>query len=223
MRIIAGQFRSREIDWPRSGTTRPITDRARQSLFDVLGARYGLPGTLPPLSVADVFAGGGSLGLEALSRGAESVCFFERNAEAIKVLNANLDRLKAGPEAVVIAADVWRNPPAAASGWRPFELVFVDPPFVDTRDTTAASRITKLLHRLAQGDRLAADALLVVRHETTSRFEGIAAKAWTVDDVREIGGSAISFLIRHAGATDPLSNPEKEDLGGEGDEFTRGG
>lgn len=205
MRIIAGQFRSRPIDWPRNGATRPITDRARQSLFDVLGARYGLPGSLPPLSVADVFAGGGSLGLEALSRGASQVCFFERNADALAVLHANLDRLKAGPEAVVIACDVWRRPPAAPSGFAPFELVFLDPPFADARDTSEGSRIVTLLARLAEAGRLAPESLLVVRHETKVRFEGTVAGVWTVDDVREIGGSGISFLVRRPPAVGEAS------------------
>ena len=106
MRIIGGRWRSRKIEWPTEAATRPIADRAKQALFDSLGSRFGTPGALPALCVADVFAGGGSLGLESLSRGARCVCFFERDARAVAVLKRNLQTLGVGPEAAIISADV---------------------------------------------------------------------------------------------------------------------
>ncbi|MCH7814456.1 MAG: RsmD family RNA methyltransferase [Planctomycetes bacterium] len=82
MRIIAGRWRSRRIAAPPSRTTRPFPDRIKEAVFDILGARWGSPGTVPPLWVADLFAGSGSLGLEAVSRGARGCVFVERDRAA---------------------------------------------------------------------------------------------------------------------------------------------
>src|SRR5688500_16667154 len=100
VRIIAGEFRGRRLLDPADQATRPITDRVKQSLFDVLSP--GLPGA----HVWDVFAGTGSLGLEALSRGALACDFFERHHPAVERLKRNIATLGVEDRCRVVTRDV---------------------------------------------------------------------------------------------------------------------
>src|SRR3972149_2479777 len=107
MRIIGGTWRSRRLLRPETDSTRPMPDRVKQTIFDMLGSRYDCPGALPPLLVADVFAGGGSMGWEALSRGAAFCGFFERAREALDALRRNVESLGAGLESSIVSGDAW--------------------------------------------------------------------------------------------------------------------
>ena len=117
MRIIAGQAKGRRLAAPRAGT-RPFTGRAKEAVFSSLSARIG------GAAVLDLFAGTGSLGLEALSRGAESAVFVEQDRNAVAVLGANVD-------AVGLGGDVVRRDAAAflQRDGGTYDLVFVDPPY----------------------------------------------------------------------------------------------
>lgn len=203
MRIISGKWRSRKIDWPTTGVTRPITDRVREAVFDVLGAHFGTLGALPPLRVADVFAGGGSLGLEALSRGADRVCFFERDRAALAVLKRNLDRLEAGPEAVIVSADLWRGGLRPPPSHRPLQLLFVDPPFFDCRDLSDGTRMAELLRRLGSSDAVSADARVVLRQEEHVGVPSLIGKHWVPMDRRIYGRSAVVLLGLTPGEPEP--------------------
>jgi 16S rRNA (guanine966-N2)-methyltransferase len=193
MRIIGGQWRSRKLDWPAHGVTRPITDRVRESLFDMLGARYGTPGLLPEVSVADVFAGGGSLGIEALSRGARAACFFERDRKALRVLRANLDRLAAGPEAMIVGVDLWRCGVVPPPAHRPLELIFIDPPFPDTHDGKRSSKLAALLRRLGASGCVSSDALVVLRTERRWEPADALGQYWTCVDSRRYGRNVLDL------------------------------
>ena len=118
MRIIAGTAKGRTILGPRGSGTRPMTDRAREALFSSLGPR------VPGARVLDLFAGSGSLGLEALSRGAASAVLVERDGEALRVLSRNVARVGLGGE--VRREDVNRYLDRCTIR---FDLVFVDPPY----------------------------------------------------------------------------------------------
>jgi 16S rRNA (guanine966-N2)-methyltransferase len=120
MRIIAGQWRGRAIVAPAGAATRPTADRTREGLFSMLASRLG---SFDGLSVLDVFAGSGALGLEALSRGAATACFIDADGAAVKVIRANLTALGA-------AGDV-RHGPVSALGPAPrgHDLAFLDPPY----------------------------------------------------------------------------------------------
>lgn len=211
MRIIAGRWRSRKIDWPAGGKTRPITDRVREALFDVLGSRYRAPGALPTLNVADVFCGGGSLGLEALSRGASRVCFFDHDRLARKTLQRNLDALQAGSDAVIVGADIWRRGANAPPRHRPLELIFIDPPFADSRELSARSKVGTLLRRLASRSLTADDALVVFRHEARVRVPAILGAHWLVEQRHQYGVSGIAFLVRREPVDDGTSLDEGEE------------
>lgn len=122
MRIIAGQWRGRPLDAPAGDTTRPTSDRAREGLFSMLASRLGSFGEL---TVADLFAGTGALGLEALSRGATHCTFVERDRAALDILRRNVERLGAGERADIRAQGVEHAPPPP----RPFDLILMDPPY----------------------------------------------------------------------------------------------
>jgi 16S rRNA (guanine966-N2)-methyltransferase len=117
LRVVAGEFKGRRLASPRGAGTRPTADRVREALFSMLGDVDGA-------RVLDLYAGSGALGIEALSRGAASAVFVERDPAAVAAIERNLTAV--GVEAVVVRQDVLRYL-ARAEG--PFELVFCDPPY----------------------------------------------------------------------------------------------
>jgi len=162
MRVIAGTFRGRRLEPPEGQTTRPITDRVKETLFNILGHRFGTPGELPAIDVLDVFAGTGSLGIEAVSRGARRCVFVERDRRALRGLRENLRHLDLLATCPVRTDNAWTmRPPEVAAG---FDLVFVDPPY---RDVAQTVRVLDLLDRL--GPRLSETGVIVFRCE--SRYE----------------------------------------------------
>ena len=118
MRIIAGVARSRRLVGPSGLTTRPMTDRVRESLFSSIAA------WIPDSAILDLYAGTGAMGLEALSRGAAEATFVERDRPALEALRQNIDTVGLG--GLVVADDVDRYL-ARARG--PLDVVFVDPPY----------------------------------------------------------------------------------------------
>src|SRR6476619_4298434 len=120
MRIIAGEWRGRPIEAPPGQTTRPTSDRARETLFSMLASRLG---NFDGLHVADLYAGSGALGLEALSRGAASATFVESDANAAAAIRRNAEKLGAGARIRVIVASALSLPRS-----EPFDLIFADPP-----------------------------------------------------------------------------------------------
>ncbi len=111
------------LDAPRGGATRPATDRIRETLFAILEP------VLEDARVLDLFAGAGTLGIEALSRGAARVTFVERSAEALRALRKNIATTGFDDRAEVVAANVLRFLDRPLAG--PYDVVFCDPPFAD--------------------------------------------------------------------------------------------
>ena len=135
MRIIAGAWRGRNIVAPKGDATRPTADRTREALFSMLTSRLG---DFVGLSVADLFAGSGALGLEALSRGAESCLFVEHDKPALDSLRANIAKL--GAKADVRAQSVLTLGPAA----KPYDLILLDPPYATGAGVVALERLNRL-------------------------------------------------------------------------------
>ena len=127
MRVIAGRFRSRRLQSVPGLAVRPTPDRLRESLFSILAAR--LEGAV----FLDAYAGSGSVGIEALSRGAKHVFFIERNPQAIAVLRENLRTLGADAEATVIRGSAAALLPA----YKP-DIAFIDPPYDQTSQYSAS-------------------------------------------------------------------------------------
>lgn len=122
MRVIAGTAKGLRLG-PVPGGVRPVSDRAREGLFSSLAA------DVPGANVLDLFAGTGALGIEALSRGAESAVFVERDRGALRALRENLERTGLGDRAEVLASDVVAFVIGDGESGRRFDLVFADPPY----------------------------------------------------------------------------------------------
>lgn len=170
-----------------------MPDRVKQAVFDMLAVRYDTPGALPALRVADLFAGSGSLGLEALSRGAAACWFFERDRDALSALRRNVDSLGAQTAATVVATDAWRAGPSAGDGGE-FELMFLDPPYRDSRDLSAAGPVRQFLRRTARDAQ--AFPLIVFHHPADVTVEPAPDDAWSVADRRTFGTNGVTFLCR---------------------------
>ncbi|SEG87135.1 16S rRNA (guanine966-N2)-methyltransferase [Thermomonospora echinospora] len=150
-RVIAGIAGGRRLVVPPGRDTRPTSDRAREGLFSTVGA---LLGPLDGLRVADLFAGSGAVGLEALSRGAAHALLAESHPRAVKVIRQNIAALGlSGAELVADRVErLLRRPPA-----EPYDLIFLDPPYAVTDET-----VTGLLEALRDHRWPAGDALVVV-------------------------------------------------------------
>ena len=135
MRVISGQWRGRPLVAPKGDATRPTADRTREALFSMLTSRLG---SFEGLAVADLFAGSGALGIEALSRGAGSCLFVEQDRPAIDALKANLEKL--GVRADVRATSVLALGPAPA----PLDLVMMDPPYGTGAAQVALDKLGRL-------------------------------------------------------------------------------
>jgi 16S rRNA (guanine966-N2)-methyltransferase len=118
MRVVAGEYKGRPLRAPQGRRTRPTADRVREALFSILGDVAGL-------RVLDLFAGSGALGIEALSRGAESAVFVDSDRRALAAVRRNLEAI--GVDAEVVQGDALRfvERPVATR----YDLVFVDPPY----------------------------------------------------------------------------------------------
>lgn len=122
MRIIAGIHRGRILASPRDLSVRPTTDRAKQTIFDILANRILFDG----IRVLDLFAGSGSLGLESISRGAASVTFVDNSRDSLALLKHNADTLGCAEQCTLYQADVfWYLKNTNAT----YDLVFADPPY----------------------------------------------------------------------------------------------
>ena len=172
MRIIAGERKGHTLFAPRGRATRPTSDRVRENVFNIVapwidGAR-----------VLDVYAGSGAMGLEALSRGAATTVFVERDPDAVRAIERNLDKLRLGGATIVRQGATTALAQEVASR-RKYDLVLVDPPYAMT-DFAALSRYLPLV--------LAEDGILVV--ETEARTEPQLPLA--VRTTRRYGGTRVT-------------------------------
>jgi len=149
VRIIAGEFRGRRLLGPADQATRPITDRVKQSLFDILSQQ------LSGAAVWDVFSGTGSLGLEALSRGAASCVLFERHRPAALRLGRNIEALGLAGRCHIVSRDVLALGEQDLAVLPAPELIFFDPPYPLVRDrpTELSAALQRFAGRLAPGGR----------------------------------------------------------------------
>jgi len=181
MRIIAGKWRGRPLAAPKGDTTRPTADRTREALFSMLVSRIG---DFEGLSVADLFAGSGALGLEALSRGAESCVFVEQDRAALDALRANAEKLGlARPD--IRAASALALGPAQ----KPLDLILMDPPYGTGAGAVALDKLAR------QGWTGPATWISI----ETDRHETISVKGFEAETVRDIGKARL-HLLRPAGS-----------------------
>lgn len=180
MRIIAGQWRGRKLVSPPGHVTRPTADRTRETLFSMLASRLG---SFEELRVADLYAGTGALGFEALSRGAGSVTFVDTDQSARKAIAANAAALGCA-ERVTIAAHSASPLPSGRS----FDLIFADPPYLKG----SGSGVVEAVER---ADWLAPGGWLAVE---TARGDPVLPGVFSLEAERDTGRARLTLLRREA-------------------------
>ncbi|HMA91385.1 MAG TPA: 16S rRNA (guanine(966)-N(2))-methyltransferase RsmD [Polyangiaceae bacterium] len=180
MRVISGRLRSRRLHAPRGEGTRPTHDRVKEALFSMLGDISGY-------TVADLYAGTGALGIEALSRGARHACFVERNRIALECLRRNVHDLALVELCTIIARDLQTAQPDLLR-LAPIDLAFCDPPWPQMDDAIA------LLSKLQPIRWLGPEGLLVLEHP--ARFEPPARAVSGLEKTaqRRWGDTAVSIF-----------------------------
>lgn len=181
MRIIAGEWRGRKLNAPKGDATRPTADRTRETLFSMLTSRLG---TFEDLRVADLFAGSGALGLEALSRGAGQCLFVENDRAALDTIRANVTSLGAQPRARVESGSVMQL--RAAN--QPYDLLLLDPPYHTGAGAVALDRLLRL--------GWIGDATWIAVE--TAGNEDVAVDGLTIEVERKVGKGKLT-LLRLAG------------------------
>lgn len=186
MRIIAGEWRGRKLAAPKGDGTRPTADRARETLFAMLTSRLG---DFDGLQIADLFAGSGALGLEALSRGAAHCLFVEQDRAAVDVIRANITALGAQARSRVEVGSVMQLLAASA----PLDLILADPPYQSGAGDVALDRLLRL-------GWIGPETWIAVE---TSFKEDVVIKGLTLEAERRVGKGKLSLLRLAASDADP--------------------
>ncbi len=176
MRIIAGVWRGRPLQAPEGQGTRPTADRTRETLFSMLVSRLG---SFEGLRVADLYAGSGALGLEALSRGAAHATFVETDPSGLHAIRLNLKVLMAEGRAEVRPMSAAKLAPT-----QPFDLVLADPPY-------ALASGTAVVEAVRGAGWLAAGGWLAVETEAA---QSVDPGDWQVDAERRVGRARITLI-----------------------------
>lgn len=171
-----------------------MLDRVKAAVFDMLGSFLGTPGRLPSLAVADVFAGGGTLGLEALSRGARVGVFVERDAAALSVLRQNFRQLRVGPEGIIEPIDAWTPLLGNVLSEHGCQLILLDPPYRDARESGRLSKLGSLLADLGATARWAEPPVILLHHPAEVAPDPQTLGPWQVRVSRRYGTSGITLL-----------------------------
>jgi 16S rRNA (guanine966-N2)-methyltransferase len=177
MRVIAGQWRGRPLVAPKGSATRPTADRTRETLFSMLASRLG---SFEGLRVADLFAGSGALGIEALSRGAAHCTFVETDRAALEAIASNLGKLGAAHLATIKSCSV-----ETFTSAEPYDLVLADPPY--------AYGARNVIDTVANAGIVAANGWLAVE---TARGESVTTDAFAVEAERDVGRARLLLLRR---------------------------
>jgi 16S rRNA (guanine966-N2)-methyltransferase len=184
MRIVGGTLKGRAIRTPEGRDTRPTSDRARESIFNILAHADWAP-SLVGARIIDAFAGSGALGFEAISRGGAFCLFVETDAAARGCIRDNVEAFQLFGATRIhrrSATDLGAKPAGLGAQ---FDLVFMDPPY-------AQNLVGPALEQLLSGQWITSDALVVV--ETSASEPALETPGWTLVDERTYGAARVSFL-----------------------------
>lgn len=189
MRIIGGEMGGRKLIPPVGDQTRPITDRVKQSVFDILAPQ------MEDAVVYDCFAGTGSMGLECLSRGAKHATFFESDRSTLARLTQNIATLRIQPKTRIIPGDIFKwfdraTTRPATAGEIGADLVFLDPPYRFVRDRP--DELIQLAFHLTHMH-LKPSALVIFRHDANDKLN---LPNLNKIDCREYGGMMVEIMER---------------------------
>lgn len=177
MRIIAGEWRGRKLVAPKGEATRPTADRTRETLFSMLVSRLG---SFEQLSVADLFAGSGAMGLEALSRGAAHCLFVDEDAAAMKAIRANIETLDCRSRTSLQQGSVMRLGQAEHAA----ELILLDPPYRTGAGAVALDRLLRL-GWIGPASWIAVE---------TAHDESVDVDGLRIESERRVGNAKLTFL-----------------------------
>lgn len=192
MRIISGELGGRQFEAPAGEGTRPLLDRVRTALFDWLGAK------VEDARVLDLYAGSGSQGLEALSRGARQARFVERGAAALATLKRNVAGLALEERARIVRGDslserAWHD---AGEEHEPWDVVFCDPPFAVYEDPKLRKELYDALDRLLAAH--LAPRGVIALHAPVRAAEMLRLKTPCSSETRAYGSSCLVYLGRQS-------------------------
>ncbi|MBU4485063.1 16S rRNA (guanine(966)-N(2))-methyltransferase RsmD [bacterium] len=183
MRVIAGKAKGRRLCGPKSDATRPALDSVKEAIFNIL---FDVEGT----RVLDIFAGTGSIGIEALSRGAKSAVFIENSSEAVKIIKKNLDLCSFSELSSILCKKAEVAIKILSKSSQSFDLIFVDPPY--NKDL-----VNETLSQLSKSTLLNNEAIIVVEHHPNEPIDAI--DGLNLYDQRKYGQTLISFLKKNDG------------------------
>jgi len=181
MRIVAGKYKGRRIKTAKGEKIRPTTDRVREAIFNVLGNK------IVNTRVLDLFSGTGSLGIEALSRGASHVTFIDKSPVSLRLVKINLDLIGEAEKARILRGDVFKVLKKLAGKTLPFDVVFADPPYKERfhEEVLLSLKSSKLLTPGA-----------IIIYETASEFEFINfSNGFELLKSKVYGDTKVSFIV----------------------------
>ena len=179
MRIISGEHKGRRLGGVKKTRIRPTSDRVKESVFNIL--REEVMGK----RILDLFAGAGSLGIEALSRGAESVTFVDSSSQSINILEKNLKNLKLKSKSTVLRLDGLK---AIKKLKQNFQMIFADPPYLK-------GFVQRIIDSVAQSEVLEKNGILVLEHHKKEMFSFPEEKLSIVKR-KKFGDTVISFFLK---------------------------
>jgi 16S rRNA (guanine966-N2)-methyltransferase len=180
MRIIGGDARGRTIYSPKQSQMRPTSDGIKESLFNILHEPSGK-------SFVDLFAGCGSVGLEALSRGAAKVVFVEKNAVMVNAIKRNLRDLDLGGEHEILAMEAAKALRKLQKRDESFDIIFADPPY-------ERGFVREIFRSLGGGNFLSEDGLLIIQHSLREEVDEQHTGDFILTDRRRYGDTHLSFF-----------------------------
>lgn len=187
MRIIAGSKRGMRLLPPKGMDTRPITDRVKEALFSILYSKDKLADCV----VADLFSGTGSMGLEALSRGAKFCTFIDGSRKVIETLDRNIEKAGFLAESKSVCANILKVGAAMTPEYGGYDLVFVDPPYKMSTNCGAGSKVAKMMELI--GTQVNKGGVVTLRTHLRSYIEQAYGELVRID-LREWGNMKIAFF-----------------------------
>ena len=184
MRIIAGKLKGATLHFPQNKIARPLKDRARESIFNLLTHSNKMSFQFEKSNILDLYAGTGSFGLECLSRQASSVCFIEKAKDARKILEKNIEKLKVKKNVNIFFDDVFDLMKKRNIFKSKFDLIFCDPPFKDLN-------IEKLIQLICNNKVLRKDGILVLHRNKNTKEK--LPNYYKIIDERIYGISKVTF------------------------------
>lgn len=188
VRVIAGSAKGIHLNSVKGSTTRPIPDRIKGSLFNILAA------VIPGSRVIDMYAGTGAIGIEALSRGAKSCIFIENDRSAIQIIKENLELTRLQADAWVLPCDVFEISPYLEKNNAQVDLIFAGPPYPLLEKKSYRDSLLSLFSSLCTRHIVLLDGLIMLQHRKTDFPMTPKALAIELFNTRTYGDTQISFF-----------------------------